>query len=244
MRDRDFGLASVLPVEEGSQANVALAQADSERPRMALSRTEVQARYDALIRKYDRLIRAIVSRAGRRMGLRRDSFLEKDDIEQEIRLDLWKQIARGQIIEFPATYIYRATIRETIRVLRRNISREMVPIEGDSRAEQMKDVGDPFQTLAAKEELRDIMLGLRSLTPDRQSAVRAHLAGFQFQEIMVMYGWTYQKARNLIARGMADLRKCLNGNGNSRRPRPLGLRRRLAPPSSRLLRPSPRLKRG
>jgi RNA polymerase sigma factor (sigma-70 family) len=236
MRDRDFGLASVLP-EVGSQANVALAEADSERPRMALSRTEVQARYDALIRKYDRLIRAIVARAGRRMGLRRDSFLEQDDIEQEVRLDLWKQIARGQIIEFPATYIYRATIRETIRVLRRNISRVMAPIDGDSRAEQVKDVGDPFQTLAAKEGLRDIVLGLRSLTPERQSAVRAHLAGFQFQEIMVMYGWTYQKARNLISRGMADLRKSLNGNGTPGRPHRLELRRRLA-------RPSPRPKRG
>ena len=235
MRDRDFGRASVLP-EEGSQANVALAEA-SERPRMALSRTEVQARYDALIGKYDRLIRAIVARAGRRMGLRRDSFLEKDDIEQEVRLDLWKQIARGQIIEFPATYIYRATIRETIRVLRRNISRVMTPIEGDSGAEQVKEVGDPFQTLAAKEELRDIVLGLRLLTPERQSAVRAHLAGFQFQEIMVMYGWTYQKARNLIARGMADLRKCLNGNGTPSHVRRLELRRRL-------VRPSPRPKRG
>jgi RNA polymerase sigma-70 factor (ECF subfamily) len=236
MRDRNFSLAAVLP-EVGSQANVAVAEKDSERPRVvSLSRPEVQARYDALIRKYDRLIRAIVSRCGRRMGLRRDSFLEKDDIEQEVRLDLWKQIARGQIIEFPATYIYRATIRETIRVLRRNISREMAPIEGDSRAEQVKDVGDPYQTLAAKEELRAIVLGLRSLTAERQSAVRAHLAGFQFQEIMIMYGWTYQKARNLIARGMADLRKCLNGNGTSRA-------RRLELPR-RLIRPATRLKRG
>ena len=234
MRDRDFGRVSVLP-QEGSQAIVAVAEEDSERPRMAVSRSEVQARYDTLIRKYDRLIRAIVSRAGRRMGLRRDSFLEKDDIEQEVRLDLWKQIARGQIIEFPATYIYRATIRETIRVLRRNISREMAPIDGDSRAEQVKEVGDPFQTLAAKEELRDIVLGLRLLTPERQSAVRAHLAGFQFQEIMIMYGWTYQKARNLIARGMADLRKCLNGNGTSGT-RPLELRRRLTRPPTRLKR--------
>ena len=235
MRDRDFGLATVLP-EEGSEARVAVAETPSERPRMALSRSEVQARYDALICKYDRLIRAIVARAGRRMGLRRDSFLEKDDIEQEVRLDLWKQIARGQVIEFPATYIYRATIRESIRALRRSISREMAPIESGGRAEQVKEVGDPFQTLAAKEELRDIALGLQSLAPDRQSAVRAHLAGFQFQEIMVMYGWTYQKARNLIARGMADLRKSLNGNGPSLRSRRLELRRRLLRPASRLKR--------
>lgn len=182
----------------------------AQRPEGSL---RLQSRFDALIRQYDRLIRAIVARAGRRMGLRRDSFLEREDIEQEVRLDLWKQIARGQTIDFPATYIYRATIRETLRVLRRNVSREFEPIDEDSQAEHLKEVGDPFQALSAKEELREIVLGLRSLTPERRDAVRAHLEGFQFHEIMLMYGWSYQKARNLIARGMADLRKCLNGNG-------------------------------
>jgi hypothetical protein len=28
-----------------------------------------------------------------------------------------------------------------------------------------------------------------------------------------MYGWTYQKARNLIARGMADVREALARRG-------------------------------
>lgn len=225
--DRDLIGVSHLPEGRGKSA-VAVVEEDAQRPRaVAPLRSEVQARFDSLIEKYDRLIRAIVARVGRRMGLKRDSFLEKDDIEQEVRLDLWKQIARGQTIEFPATYIYRATIRETIRVLRRVIAREMAPVEEHTGADQLKELGDPFHLLAAKEELRDIVFGLRTLTPERQHAVRAHLTGFQFQEIMLMYGWSYQKARNLIARGMADLRKSLlNGNGTCRPPSnpALGLR--------------------
>ena len=43
--------------------------------------------------------------------------------------------------------------------------------------------------------------------------MRAHLAGFDVQEIIGMYGWPYQKARNLIARGMADLRAALRRRG-------------------------------
>lgn len=214
--DAESDLVSDFP-ECGTTA--AVADKHPEPPIEAPSRSDVQARFDALIRKYDRLIRAIVARAGRRMGLRRDSFVEKEDIEQEVRLDLWKQIARGQTIEFPATYIYRATIRETIRVLRRNISREMEPIEEGSGADQLKEVGDPFQVLVAKEDFREIIFGLRSLARERQDAVRAHLSGFGFQEIMLMYGWSYQKARNLIARGMADLRASLNG-GASKGQRP------------------------
>jgi RNA polymerase sigma factor (sigma-70 family) len=172
----------------------------------------VEARFESLMAQYDRLIRSIVARVGRRMGFRRDSFLLREDIEQEVRLDLWKQVARGQMIEFPATYIYKATIRETLRALRRQAARAMDSIESQGVGEKMRDPGDPFQVLMAKERLRAVVLGLRCLTPDRQDAVRAHLAGFQFQEIMVRFGWSYQRARNLISRGMADLRKALDRN--------------------------------
>jgi DNA-directed RNA polymerase specialized sigma24 family protein len=52
-----------------------------------------------------------------------------------------------------------------------------------------------------------------SLAAERQRAVRAHLSGFDVQEIMAMHGWPYQKARNLIARGMAELREALLQKG-------------------------------
>lgn len=170
----------------------------------------VEARFEALMVQYDRLIRSIVGRVGRRMGFRHDSFLLREDIEQEVRLDLWKQVSRGQLIEFPATYIYKATIRETLRALRRQAARAMESIESEGIAEKMTEPGDPFQVLMAKEKMGLIVLGLRTLTPERQEAVRAHLAGFQFQEIMIRFGWSYQRARNLISRGMADLRKALD----------------------------------
>jgi RNA polymerase sigma factor (sigma-70 family) len=176
----------------------------------APSAPSVESRFESLMAQYDRLIRSIVARVGRRMGFRRDSFLLREDIEQEVRLDLWKQVARGQLIEFPATYIYKATIRETLRALRRQAARAMESIESESIGEKMRDPGDPFQVLMAKERLGVIVLGLRTLTPERQDAVRAHLAGFQFQEIMLRFGWSYQRARNLISRGMADLRKALD----------------------------------
>lgn len=170
----------------------------------------VEARFQSLMEQYDRLIRSIVARVGRRMGFRRDTFTLREDIEQEIRLDLWKQVARGQMIEFPATYIYKATIRETLRALRRQAARAMDSLDPESSSPNLRDPGDPYQIIIAKEKLALIVIGLRTLTPERQQAVQAHLAGFQFQEIMQRFGWTYQRARNLISRGMADLRKALD----------------------------------
>jgi RNA polymerase sigma-70 factor (ECF subfamily) len=173
------------------------------------------ARFAQLLGSYDRLIRGIVGRVGRRLGLTRDNFLTREDIEQEVRLDLWKQVARGQQIEYPATYIYKATIRETLRALRRTAARETVSLDTGGAADTLLDPVDPFHALAAKEQFREIILGIRCLAPERQCAVRAHLTGFGFHEIMQLYGWSYQRTRNLISRGMADLRKSLDGNGEA-----------------------------
>jgi DNA-directed RNA polymerase specialized sigma24 family protein len=43
--------------------------------------------------------------------------------------------------------------------------------------------------------------------------VRAHLGGWSVQEIMDLTGWSYQKTRNLVARGMTDLRAALVARG-------------------------------
>jgi DNA-directed RNA polymerase specialized sigma24 family protein len=191
----------------------AVAEAAAERPFFAAPGS--QARFAQLLENYDRLIRGIVGRVGRRLGLNRDNFLTREDIEQEVRLDLWKQVARGQQIDFPATYIYKATIRETLRALRRTVSRETVSLDSSGVADRLLDSVDPFHSLAAKEQFREIIFGIRCLAPDRQCAVRAHLTGFGFNEIMHLYGWSYQRTRNLISRGMADLRKSLNDNGEA-----------------------------
>jgi DNA-directed RNA polymerase specialized sigma24 family protein len=51
------------------------------------------------------------------------------------------------------------------------------------------------------------------LPPERREAVQAHLAGYDVNEIMRMFGWNYQKARNLVGRGMMDLRAMLIEKG-------------------------------
>lgn len=181
------------------------------------SRQEAAARFEGLLSSYDRLIVSVVARLGRQFGVRGGRFTVRDDIAQEVRFDIWKQIARGVVIEFPATYIYRATIRETVRALRRAASRDMEPLDdGDTRA---VDPADPEKLLVAHDQLRQVRTVVAALLPDRRQAVEAHLAGFEFQELMSMHGWSYQKARNLVSRGMADLRTRLGAEPRRRRPR-------------------------
>jgi DNA-directed RNA polymerase specialized sigma24 family protein len=119
------------------------------------------------------------------------------------------------VIEFPATYVYRATIRETVRALRRAASRDMQSL--DEEGTEAIEPADPFKILVARDQLRRVHEGVASLAPERRQAVQAHLTGFQFQELMSMHGWSYQKARNLVSRGMADLRLRLGAEPRRRR---------------------------
>lgn len=163
------------------------------------------ARFEELVRQYGRLIASVVARVG---GAR--ASLIREDIQQQVLIGLWRQVEREQTIEHPASYVYRAAVRETVRALRREAAREAEPLEGDEAPER---AAGPYEAVVASEQASRLEEGLAALAPDRARAVRGHLLGFEVAEIMRMYGWPYQKTRNLIARGMADLRRSLLEKG-------------------------------
>jgi RNA polymerase sigma factor (sigma-70 family) len=159
---------------------------------------------ERLVRQYARLIRAAVRRVA---GSRAD--LLADDVQQSVALALWQQISHERTIRHPVSYVYRAAVRETVRAIKRDERQR----GGDVALEQAAAAaapGDLHQTMALEQQLA---AALATLSPERERAVRAHLAGFDVAAIMPMYGWSYQKARNLIARGMSDLRSELRRRG-------------------------------
>jgi RNA polymerase sigma factor (sigma-70 family) len=135
-----------------------------------------------------------------------------EDIEQRVLIELWKQVAREQPIDYPSSYVYRAAVRETVRTVRRSLRRAEDALEENETVE-VDSQPDPHRAAVAGELGRQIGRELAGLSPEREVAVRCHLAGYRVREIMKRQGWTYQKARNLIARGMADLRRGLRSKG-------------------------------
>ena len=168
------------------------------------------ARFDALVRDYGRLIRHAIRRAA---GT--DAPRLGDDIEQLVLVSLWQQVAREQTIEHPASYVYRAAVRETVRAIRRDRAQAATAVPVGEQAEQLMTGATQDDDVQRREQRAALRASLETLPPDRARAVRAHLAGFSVQEVMALCGWPYQRARNLIARGMADLRVALRERGVS-----------------------------
>ena len=169
---------------------------------MTLDSSVAETRFDALVRQYGRLITAVVARVGgaRVAGTR-------DDVSQEVLLALWKRLEREQTLEVGSSYVYKAAVRETVRALRREGSKRLEAL--DENSPPPNSTAGPFEHLAERERGARIESCLASLPLERERAVRAHLRGFEIREIMGLYGWPYQKARNLVARGMSDLRRLL-----------------------------------
>jgi RNA polymerase sigma factor (sigma-70 family) len=165
---------------------------------------DIDERAEALVRNYGRLIAAAVTRVGR--GAVR---LIREDVEQDVLIAIWRQLDQGREIEHPTSYIYRAALRATVRAVRRRQGREGTSLTGHDAP----GGGDPEMAFEAKRRVEAVEASLATLAPERARAVRAHLAGLDVAEIRTMQGWSYQKARNLIARGMADLRESLRSKG-------------------------------
>lgn len=157
---------------------------------------------------------ALIRQAVARVASRRAAPFQ-DDIAQNVATAMWRHLEREPSIEQPSAYVYRAVVRETVRALRREQQRHEVSL-GAPEGEALASDADPQLALEGRRLGAAIEACLDGLTPDRARAVRAHLAGFGVAEIMRLYGWTYQRARNLVARGMADLRTALRARGVDR----------------------------
>jgi DNA-directed RNA polymerase specialized sigma24 family protein len=132
-----------------------------------------------------------------------------EDVEQKVLTALWRAMPNEQTPTHPSSYLYRAAVRETVRVMkgsRRATETGLTEDRHDPRPA-------PDRLLESKELGREIRAAVWTLAPDRRRAVQAHLMGFDVREIMTMQNWPYNKTRNLIARGMADLRRELERNG-------------------------------
>jgi RNA polymerase sigma-70 factor (ECF subfamily) len=72
---------------------------------------------------------------------------------------------------------------------------------------------DPAEAVERRELGEQVAAAIEALSPARRPVVRMYLAGYRLAEIADLLGWSEGKARNLLYRGLADLRARLTGAG-------------------------------
>jgi len=167
---------------------------------------------EALVTRFGGLLRQV----GRRRGL---TDGEAADLCQEVRIRIWHALASGErIADAPASYVYRTAMSAALDMIRRRRARREEPLD------DWRESGNPVLggvavapacegSLEEEELAQKISRLVSDLAEPRDVAVRMYLAGYNHREIAGLLGWTEAKARNLLYRGLADLRAKLTAVG-------------------------------
>lgn len=169
-----------------------------------------QTRLEIFLEEHGRgLRRKIAQRCPRRLGI------EPCDIEQDVRLRLWRVLQRQTVIQSPDSYLHRVINSAIIDAVRRTRVRQEEPLdipgqeglEGGS-LEQTQQTSVPAAEHALEHEqlLQKVLTVLGALSEDSRQAIALHLQGFTSQEIATTMGWTEPRARHLAHRGLHTLR--------------------------------------
>jgi DNA-directed RNA polymerase specialized sigma24 family protein len=137
---------------------------------------------------------------------------EKEEVDLEVKLKLWKNAARGKKIENLRSYLWRVVYTTALDVIAER--KCYLPI--DEALDQVHGEGNVPDSLMAPDHAggaSDYRLRLYeavSALPERRQAVaKRYLAGEGIAAIAASLGWRENQVRHLLYRGLADVRKLL-----------------------------------
>lgn len=169
---------------------------------IALNEDNVESRLSLLLARYRRLVRSVISTVGG--PILRDS---REDVEQQVWVAMWRRLQGEKEIEHPTSYLYATARRAALRAVNERLRRLRWH---EQELEGFPDpTDDPYRQAVSRQTGESIRAALDQLSPDRRRAMQAFLSGLEVPEIQDLFGWSYERTRNLVTRGRADLREAL-----------------------------------
>lgn len=139
---------------------------------------------------------------------------QADDIVQNVLAQLVKKLRKSETNPgISAMYVEKAAYGATVDAIRRLSRRRESPAESDSLENTRSSAAGPDGLVAALEIGRGIRDCLAGLIPPRRLGVTLYLQGCTVPEIAERRRWKFKRAHNLVYRGLADLRRCLETKG-------------------------------
>ena len=168
---------------------------------------ELSPQLEQVVAGYSAMVHAI----GRRWGL--DSS-DLEEVMQDVRIRLWKALGSGERIgRVNTSYVYQAAMSAVCDLVRSRRSQRTHSGDDDRDAERTAVIPGPDAGFERRELAREIGRALEQLNPAQRPVVRMYLAGYPQGEIEKLLGWTEAKTRNVLYRGLAQLRLMLSQKG-------------------------------
>jgi RNA polymerase sigma-70 factor (ECF subfamily) len=165
------------------------------------------AEFEALLERFSSSIKASVFK----LGLHKRG-IDPEDIIQEVKIKIWKKFGHEKNISLYSLYIQRtinSILVDQIRKMRRQ-ERLILHEKEKLISEERENLGSPPPGGAFREMVGD---AADSLMESRRKVVKLFLMDLTIDEISTTLKWSGDKTRNLLYRGLADLRETLRERG-------------------------------
>lgn len=140
--------------------------------------------------------------------------IDPEDVEQEVRIRLWKVIERDPNADLPASYIQRVVATTIIDAVRRAQVRAAEPLpDVDDGIEYPASTPGPEHMASDQRAVEAVARCMAELPARRRRPLQLYLEGFGLQEAADVCGLTLDAARKLIYRGLDDVRARLREAG-------------------------------
>lgn len=168
---------------------------------------EISAALEAVVSRFARMVRSV----GVRHGL---SEPDLDEVLQEVRIRLWQACPTSEQIQaLGASYVYRAAISAARDLLRRRRARSAALTDPVEEHASLAVSSSASQAVEASDLERQVLDVLDTIPLSRRAVLRMYLSGYEREEIAELMDWSEAKTRNLLYRGLADLRQGLTRKG-------------------------------
>ena len=163
-----------------------------------------------IIDKFSSLIRYVIA-----ANLHKTDSVNLEDVEQEVKIKIWKFLKKGKKVDNLPSYIkrvaYTATIDELRKMRKQNPTSDfsgLNDIYSMSRINELKNSGDTPEFLIEGQEMRESLQELiNSQGKNRKQVLRLYLVGMSIEEICEFFDWDKTKVRHLLYRGIDDLKE-------------------------------------
>jgi RNA polymerase sigma-70 factor (ECF subfamily) len=139
---------------------------------------------------------------------------QAEDIVQNVLVQLVGKLRRSETNPgLSAMYVEKAAYGATVDAIRKLSRRRENPSDADSLERSGSKAAGPDRRVRALEIGQGIRDCLTGLVPPRRLGVTLYLQGCSVAEVAERRRWNFKRAQNLVYRGLADLRRCLENKG-------------------------------
>jgi len=135
--------------------------------------------------------------------------LDPEDILQDIKIRIWKIVQEERVIVNPASYIRKIVSSAVLDQLRKRKKEEDLFTHEKQKRIYEEGLCYSGEALWRKAFQESLGMAVERLIDSRRQVVKLYLLNLTIQEIASYLNWSLGKTRNLLYRGLADLKRTL-----------------------------------